>query len=167
MSKIANPSMPQVARPGKSRRILTWVVVSLGGFILLFLGLIAFMIMRMNYVPANLDLSTSLLSDQGLYQISYTPQQGTIRINQIHTWILHVETPDGQPVENAQILVDGDMPQHGHGLPTIPQVTQYLGNGDYQVDGVKFHMPGWWIMEFDISADGQIDHVTFNLRLSE
>lgn len=167
MSKIASPSMPKLARPSKSSRILKWGFVGLGSFILLFLGLVAFMIMRMNYVPANLDLSTSLLSNQGLYQISYTPQPGAIRINQIHTWILHVETPGGQPVENAQILVDGDMPQHGHGLPTRPQVTQYLGNGDYQVEGVKFHMPGWWIMEFDITANGQTDHVTFNLRLSE
>jgi hypothetical protein len=122
---------------------------------------------RMNYTPGDLDFSTTLLSDQGLYQVSYAPQNGSARVNQIHTWILHVETPDGEPVEDAQILVDGDMPQHGHGLPTVPRVTQYLGNGDYRVEGVKFHMPGWWIMEFDITAAGQTDHVTFNLQLSQ
>jgi hypothetical protein len=42
---------------------------------------------------------------------------------------------NGEPVENATIAVDGDMPEHGHGLPTCPQVTKYLGNGDYLVEG--------------------------------
>jgi hypothetical protein len=59
------------------------------------------------------------------------------------------------------------MPQHGHGLPTLPQVTENLGEGDYRVEGLKFHMPGWWIVEFDISADGMNDHVTFNLQLNQ
>src|SRR5262245_61800999 len=78
-----------------------------------------------------LDYSTTRLSDNGLFLVSYRSSQGAVAINQIHQWILHVETADGQPVENATITVDGDMPEHGHGLPTRPQVTEYLGNGDY------------------------------------
>ena len=35
--------------------------------------------------------------------------------------------------ELQRIGVDGDMPQHGHGLPTRPQVTDYLGDD----------VPGW------------------------
>jgi hypothetical protein len=76
-----------------------------------------------------------------------------------------VETADGQPVENAAIVVDGGMPQHGHGLPTQPQVTQNLGGGDYLVEGLKFQMPGWWEVKFRITADGQSDGVIFNLVL--
>ena len=115
--------------------------------------------------PANLDASTSVLTDQELFRVSYTSNVETIPLNQIHSWTLHVETADGQPVENAEISIDGGMPQHGHGLPTSPQVTENLGGGDYLVEGMKFQMLGWWEVRIDISADGRSDTGTFNLIL--
>jgi len=115
-------------------------------------------------VPASLDTSTSLLTDQGLFRISYASEETPLPLNQIHSWTLHVETADGQPVENAEIIVDGGMPQHGHGLPTSPQVTENFG-GDYLVEGMKFQMLGWWEVRINISADGQSDTLTFNLIL--
>ncbi|MFZ5878650.1 MAG: FixH family protein [Chloroflexota bacterium] len=118
-----------------------------------------------NAAPGELDTSTELPTDSGLYRVSFTSNLDPISINQMHTWTLHVETTDGQIVEDAVILVDGGMPQHGHGLPTRPQVTQYLGNGDYLVEGLKFQMGGWWEVKFNIRADGQSDNVTFNLVL--
>lgn len=116
-------------------------------------------------VPADLDYSTTRLSNTGLFQVSFTASEPAIPVNRLHTWTLHVETPDGQPIDDATIAVDGDMPQHGHGLPTRPQVTQNLGNGDYLVEGMKFQMGGWWVMDFDITAAGQSDRVSFNLML--
>jgi hypothetical protein len=104
-------------------------------------------------------------SDNGLFHVSYTSANGNVPVNQMHQWTLHVETADGQPVENATITLDGDMPQHGHGLPTNPQVTEYLGNGDYRVEGLKFQMGGWWVMDFVITAEGQSDTVQFNMLL--
>jgi hypothetical protein len=115
--------------------------------------------------PANLDTSTLILTEQELFRVSYLSNVEPIPLNQIHSWTLHVETADGQPVENAEISVDGGMPQHGHGLPTRPQVTEYLGSGDYLVEGMKFQMPGWWEVRFAISAGGQSDTATFNLIL--
>jgi len=64
------------------------------------------------------------------------------------------------------IRVDGDMPEHGHGLPTRPRVTAYLGNGDYLVEGMKFQMTGWWYVEFDVSAGGTQDTVRFDFVLN-
>ncbi len=116
-------------------------------------------------VPDDLDTSSTRTSDQGLYQVSISSQLDPITINQIHNWTLHLETADGQPVENAEISVDGGMPQHDHGLPTAPQVTQDLGNGDYLVEGLRFHMDGWWEIKFVIKSAGQSDGVTFNLLL--
>ena len=149
---------------GSSHKSYGRIALIIGGIVLLVVAGLGFMTWRMGSVSTDVDTSTSLSSDQGLYRLSYTPER-EIRINQIDSWVLHVETADGEAVENAQISVDGDMPQHGHGLPTRPQVTEYLGQGDYRVEGLKFHMPGWWIVEFDITADGQSDHVTFNLLL--
>jgi len=115
--------------------------------------------------PANLDISTSRLSDDGLFQVTWSSDPTNVPLNQIHTWTLHVETSDGQTVEDASILVDGGMPQHGHGLPTNPQVTEYLGNGDYLVEGMRFQMTGFWEVKFVINSGEQSDSITFNLNI--
>lgn len=116
--------------------------------------------------PANLDTSTTRTSENGIYKVTIKPDIAPIAINKIHTWTLHVETRDGKPVENAVITVNGGMPQHGHGLPTEPKVTQYLGEGNYRVEGVKFQMTGWWEVKFDVTSQGKTDKVTFNLILT-
>ena len=116
-------------------------------------------------IPSDLDTSTTRMTEQGTYQVSITSNLDPVDINQIHSWTLYVETPEGQPVENAQITVDGGMPQHNHGFPTSPQVTQELGDGEYLVEGVKFSMSGWWEMSFTIDSDGQSDSITFNIVL--
>lgn len=161
MKELSTSTTLSSSKTQQGRSFRKWLLI--GGAILLFLIVVGFA--WMSYTPSDLDLSTRLMTDQGLYSVEYTPQSGAIAVNQIHSWKLHVETADGSPVEDAQILVDGDMPQHGHGLPTRPQVTRYLGNGDYQIEGVKFHMPGWWVMDFEIQAGGQTDTVRFNLLL--
>ena len=156
--------MTQSNPRSKTTRILLWIGAVLGGLILVFAISMGVM-MAMNPIPTDLDTSTTRASDNGLFQVSYAPANGAVPVNQMHQWTLHVETADGQPVENATITLDGDMPQHGHGLPTDPQVTESLGNGDYLVEGLKFQMGGWWVMDFVITAEGQSDTVRFNMLL--
>ena len=121
--------------------------------------------MHMSYVPDALDTSTTMRSANGLFSASYEPALDPIVINQIHEWTVHLENADGNPIEDAHVHVDGGMPQHGHGLPTAPQVTEYLGNGDYLVEGMKFNMGGWWVMTVDAEVGGQTDRATFNMML--
>lgn len=113
----------------------------------------------------NRDYSTERISENGLYRISFIPQTDPIPLSQLHTWTIRIESADGTGIEDAAINVDGGMPEHGHGLPTRPQVTQALGNGDYLVEGMKFQMPGWWIVRFDVTTTQGSDTVTFNLML--
>ncbi len=115
--------------------------------------------------PADTDFATARASDGGLFQVSYTPALEPIAINELHQWTLHVETAEGVPVDDAVIAVSGGMPEHNHGMPTEPQVTEALGNGDYRVEGMQFQMGGWWTITFVIDAAGQQDSVTFNLKL--
>lgn len=157
--------MNQTTSKPKFPRILLWVGGILGGLALVIVLLMNLMRASMGAVPDNLDYSTTRLSEDGKFSVSYTASTGAVPVNQMHQWTLHVETADGQPVTDATITVDGDMPQHGHGLPTRPQVTQNLGNGDYLVEGVRFQMGGWWVMDFTITADGQTDTVRFNMQL--
>jgi hypothetical protein len=159
-----------LSHPAKTRkpgRLLAWLGGAIGLIVLLAAAAIGFMIYRMNYVPADLDLATTRLSAQGVYQATILPETQPIPVNQMHTWVLHVETAEGQPLTTAEITVDGDMPQHGHGMPTRPQVTQNLGGGDYRVEGMKFQMGGWWVIDFYTTANGVSDKVSFNLLLQE
>lgn len=114
----------------------------------------------------DLDTATTRLSDLGFFIVTINSSVTPIPINQIQTWTIYVETADGQALEQAEITVDGDMPQHGHGLPTQPQVTENLGEGNYLVEGLKFQMPGWWEVVFHITANGESDSITFNLVLN-
>lgn len=146
-------------------RVLLRIGGILGGLMLVFAILISMMRARMSDVPSEVDYATTRVSDNGLFKVSYTASTGAVPINQMHQWTLHVETAGGKLVEDATITVDGDMPQHGHGLPTRPQVTKYLGNGDYLIEGMKFQMGGWWLMKFIITANSQTDAVHFNMML--
>lgn len=122
---------------------------------------------KMVRAPADLDLSRSVLSDKKIFAVSYQSRPDPVPVNKLHVWTLTLKTADGKPVENAMISLDGDMPEHGHGLPTQPEVTEHLGSGSYLVEGLKFSMPGWWVMKFIIKAQQKEDSVTFNLLLKE
>jgi hypothetical protein len=103
-------------------------------------------------------------SSGGLYEATLEPAE-PLRVRRMHTVKLSVRTAEQAPVESASIAVDGGMPQHGHGLPTRPKVTQRLGDGTYQVEGVKFNMGGWWELKFRIDSAAGTDSVTVNLDL--
>jgi hypothetical protein len=122
---------------------------------------------KMTSAPADLDLSPDKLTDNKLFKISYKSSLNPIPINRIHTWELIIETPGGDPVTGSDISLDGDMPEHGHGLPTQPEVTDELVSGTYLVEGLKFSMPGWWVLKLHIKAGDKEDSVTFNLLLKE
>ncbi len=116
-------------------------------------------------VPRDLDLSLGRTTDGGLYVATIAPVEQPLRLGALHSWTLELATADGRPVEAAAVGIGGGMPQHGHGLPTAPAVTQALGGGRFLIEGMKFNMPGWW--EIDLSIDGPAgaDSITFNLVL--
>lgn len=121
---------------------------------------------RLKPPEAATEYATERLSAQGGYRVSYRTD-GPVPVGRLHAWTLHVARADGSPVNDAAIAVDGDMPQHLHGLPTRPRVTRHLGNGGYLVEGIKFQMGGWWVMDFDVTAAGQTERVRFHLQLKK
>ena len=104
-------------------------------------------------------------SEQGTFVGSWSSDPHIPPINVVHEWVLHIETPDREPVVGAAVIVDGDMPAHGHGMPTQPQVTADLGGGDYRVEGMSFQMGGFWIVDVTITAAGLTDRIHFELEL--
>ncbi len=116
-------------------------------------------------VPADLDLSLRKATEAGLYVAEIAPEAEPVTVGPMHSWTVTVQGADGTPLEEARIAVDGGMPQHGHGLPTSPAVTEALGDGQYLMEGVKFNMSGWWEIDLAIEGPAGPDAVTFNLVL--
>jgi hypothetical protein len=115
--------------------------------------------------PADLDLSLSKATDHGLYIGTLEPGISPVTVGPIHSWTVALTTPAGDPVEHATITVDGGMPQHGHGLPTRPEVTGEVSRGHYALEGMKFNMPGWWVIKLEITGPAGTDTATFNVTL--
>ena len=110
-----------------------------------------------NYYPL------SKLSDSGRLRLTIQSQTTPIPLNTLHHWILRITTSTGQPVKPLEILIDGSMPRHSHGLPTQPKVTRYLENGKYLIEGVQFHMQGVWRFHFKYLDENGWDQITFKL----
>jgi hypothetical protein len=116
--------------------------------------------------PKTLDRSLDRPSDQGVFQVAVQSIRTPVPLFRVHQWTLRITDPQGRPVSGASVAVDGGMPEHRHGLPTAPRAAPTAVAGDYVISGVKFSMPGWWILKLDVKApDGRSDTVTFNLVL--
>ena len=112
--------------------------------------------------PPKLDLSLMQFSAAKKFVVALQPPSPAPAINQMHSWQVRLASPSGQPITHAHIEVDGGMPQHGHGLPTHPQVTKELVDGTYLLEGMKFSMTGWWEIRLTIQTSEGADKVTFN-----
>lgn len=97
--------------------------------------------------------------------VTYTTPAGVPELNRMHSWVLHIEDESGAAIEGASIKVTGGMPQHNHGLPTQPRVTADLGNGDYRLDGMRFHMNGDWEIVVTIITHDRTSVVTIPFHL--
>ena len=111
------------------------------------------------------DTEQEWSSRRGVYTISFEAELDPIEINRIHAWVLTVRTSSGDPVTRAEISVLGGMPMHDHGMPTRPRVTEYLGEGRYRLEGMRFHMNGRWEVSVTVRADGIVDTAVIALDL--
>lgn len=154
-------AQPTARGNSNKRRVLTLAI----GASTLALLTVAFLGWRMSSVPAGLDLSRTQTSQNGHFEVAYEPADAAVPVNKLQSWTLTVTRPAGRGVEGAHIEVNGDMPGHGHGLASQPRVTRELGEGRYLVEGLKFQMGGWWVVDAAVTAGNVTDTVRFNLKL--
>jgi hypothetical protein len=115
--------------------------------------------------PPAIEFGTGLrASASRQFTATLQPDQ-PLRPRRMHTVRVAITDAAGVPMDGATIQIDGGMPQHGHGLPTRPRMTRALGNGLYEIEGVRFNMGGWWEFKLAIDAASGSDVVTFNLAL--
>ena len=111
------------------------------------------------------EWSSWMQSEAALFRLRYHSEMGAIRINEMHSWELQLQDAEGQPIEGANIEVNGGMPVHNHGLATSPVVEPTTEPGLYRLSGLRFHMPGEWLLQFSVSAGHSEDDVSISLQL--
>ena len=96
-------------------------------------------------------------SNRAHFLVTLRPEHGTMPIGTLHSWILRVTDTDGYPLYPINLAIGGGMAAHRHGLPTQPQITDYLGDGEHRIEGVKFNMAGEWTLRVGIEYSGKRD----------
>ena len=104
------------------------------------------------------------VTDKG-FTIEIYSELSPLSINTMHSWHIRVLDRDDQILELEELNVFGGMPEHDHGLPTQPQVTKRLDNGDYLLEGVRFHMQGLWELQIEFQYAGVDDTTIIDFDL--
>jgi hypothetical protein len=104
------------------------------------------------------------VTDKG-FKIEIYSELSPLSINTIHSWHIRVLDRDDEILELEELNVFGGMPEHDHGLPTQPEVTMRLDNGDYLLEGVRFHMQGRWELQIEFQYAGVDDTAIIDFDL--
>ena len=105
-------------------------------------------------------------SRSGRHRISVRPASEPVALGAMHEWIVRVERTDGAPARPTTVIFDGGMPSHGHGFVTAPRVTRELGDGEFLVEGVKFHMAGAWELRVAVTSAEGSDKASFDISVA-
>ena len=80
-----------------------------------------------------------------------------------NTWTVRITDASGAPEEGMVVSLRPWMPDHGHGSPVEPQITD-LGGGEYRIESLNLFMPGLWQVTFGLETPtGESDEVMFSL----
>ena len=124
--------------------------------------------MRMNHGVRNTPPERMLRSQTtARYRISYQPDPDPIPLNSHFRLKLNVQDlkTSRAPENPPELMADADMPEHNHGMHVKPVVT-YLGNGQYEVKGLLFHMAGYWELKVDLKPEtGDVETAIFGVEL--
>jgi YtkA-like protein len=114
---------------------------------------------------AGTSVTVSVKSKQKLFAATVT-HPDPLPVEQLHVWTVRLFDRKHRAVTGARIKVTGDMPAHGHGLPTAP-VAVSRGRGVYQLQGMMFQMPGLWYVQLRVRAGNRLDTIRVKFTIPE
>ena len=110
-------------------------------------------------------LPSTVATASGNYVIDYSFSPDPIPKNEHFSMQVVVTRKDGGELpKDFSIQVDADMPAHGHGINTAPEIKK-LPSGAYQVDGLLFHMGGHWELYIDAMEGGIPDRAIIPIEM--
>jgi len=110
-------------------------------------------------------VTVNVTSKQKIFTATVT-HPDPLPVEQLHVWTVRLFDRKHHAVTRARIKVTGDMPAHGHGLPTAP-VAVARGRGVYQLQGMMFQMPGLWYVQLRVRAGNRLDTLRIKFTIPE
>ena len=140
---------------------MKWNVSSISAIALLVLTACGVGVQSTQTIATTLETDTVSAS----YAVSCVFDPSHIPRNEHVDMTLSLQRKDGAVLpEGLSINVDADMPSHGHGINTAPEIEK-ISTGKYQVKGLLFHMGGEWELYIDVMEDGIPDRATIPFTL--
>lgn len=102
--------------------------------------------------------STAWDTADGKYVVHLDDVPTALKSSTMQTWCVRVTDSQGKVARGIKLDFTGGMPQHGHGLPSVPATTVKNGKCPYRIDGIEFHMPGVWQVGFVITTRSGTRH---------
>ena len=106
-----------------------------------------------------------LASNAGHYRVRYKLDQDPPPRGELTGLAVYVLDAAGKELRpKLKLLVDADMPEHGHGLVRLPEVAPQP-DGGFKVSGLRLHMQGKWQVYLDLVEGAHTERAQFDLAL--
>lgn len=102
----------------------------------------------------------------GTYYVTYVPSPDPIPLNKVFELDVRVyrDAALTVPASEVEITVDAAMPTHHHGMNLSPR-DKRTADGQFHVTGMLFHMPGYWEIYVDVTANARQERARFEVNL--
>lgn len=112
--------------------------------------------------PLELGRGSGWVVFSGHYMIAFRSDPVTIEVGAPFSLVLNVCTKNNRPAE--LIAVEAIMPEHKHGMNYKPTIVAGK-DGRYRADGMVFHMPGRWEVNFDVRSGEESERLSHDILL--
>jgi hypothetical protein len=108
----------------------------------------------------------TLASNAGAYRVVYRSSPASIPRGEVYAlevWVFDAHDAT-HPLTDVGLTVDAAMPEHQHGMNRRPVIHPGTG-GEFQVEGLLFHMSGRWELYFDITRGAITERAQVSVEL--
>ena len=106
-------------------------------------------------------------SNAGQFWAAWRPTQGPVEMGPSFAIEIRLASEKAGPpldLSTQQIAIGARMPEHQHGMLQTTEITR-LAPGHYRIEGLRFHMLGYWQLHLDISQPPITERAQFDIRL--
>lgn len=109
----------------------------------------------------------SELTTDGRYRIEWRSVPDPLPLNRDFRLEVRLNPVEGAepPSQPLELRADAEMPEHQHGMLQTP-ISRALGERRFEVEGMRFHMPGRWVLLFEVREGLKKSRARVSLDLS-
>ncbi|HQS14436.1 hypothetical protein [Reyranella sp.] len=112
--------------------------------------------------PLDLGRGTGWVVFSDDYLMAFRADPLHIEVGEPFALLINVCTRRGGAAE--LLAVDANMPAHRHGMNYRATIVA-KGDGRFRAEGLLFHMPGRWEINFDVRAGDESERLTHDIIL--